>query len=87
MEVRNNTVSRRTIKQIFEAQHRLKEKNWEYKLQVCGRNGEISATHQNVVLFRRLSWRSITRKLGTYLLWRKTSSMRYERLKSQETSV
>ena len=24
----------RTIKQIFEAQHRLKEKNWEYKLQV-----------------------------------------------------
>ena len=26
----------RTIKQIFEAQHRLKEKNWEYKLQVWG---------------------------------------------------
>ena len=40
-----------------------------------------------MVLFRRLSWRSITRKLGTCLLWRKTSSMRYERLKSQETSV
>ena len=62
MEVRNNTVSRRTIKQIFEAQHRLKEKNWEYKLQVYGENGEISATHQTVVLFRRLFWRSIMRK-------------------------
>ena len=36
MEVpRNNTVFCRTIKQIFEAQQRLKEKNWEYKLQVC----------------------------------------------------
>ena len=35
MEVlRNNTVFYRTIKQIFEAQQRLKEKNWEYKLQV-----------------------------------------------------
>ena len=30
-----NTVFCRTIKQIFEAQQRLKEKNWEYKLQVC----------------------------------------------------
>ena len=33
--VRNHTVFCRTIKQIFEAQQRLKEKNWEYKLQVC----------------------------------------------------
>ena len=49
--LRNNTVSCRTIKQIFEAQQRLKEKNWEYKLQVnvtnvqnsfhCERNGKI----------------------------------------------
>ena len=30
-----NTAFCRTIKQIFEAQQRLKEKNWEYKLQVC----------------------------------------------------
>ena len=39
--VRINIIFFRTIKQIFEAQHRLKEKNWEYKLQVNVMNVQL----------------------------------------------
>ena len=50
--VRINIIFFRTIKQIFEAQHRLKEKNWEYKLQVNVMNvqivGEMRENLQNI---------------------------------------
>ena len=69
----------RTIRQIFEAQHRLKEKKWEYKLQVKKRQeGSWEALSNFALSYRRLSLKSTTRRLGICWPWKKTLSTRWE---------
>lgn len=67
----------RTISQIFAATKQLKEKAWEYRLQVTSRSStsssRSSSTSSSSPSFcRRASWKSTTRRSATCWRWTRT---------------